>query len=51
MDALSKLFGWLTGSWYNQSPMGKTLLGCVVLLIMACVCGVPLVILYVYSTF
>jgi hypothetical protein len=42
MDALSNLFGWLTGTWNNQSTIGKAALGCVVLLIMACACGVPL---------
>ncbi len=51
MDELSRLFGLLTGNWYNQSPMGKTLLSCVVLLIMACACGVPLVIVYIYTSF
>jgi len=42
MDALSNLYGWLTGQWTHQSAIGKALLSCVVLLIMACVCGVPL---------
>ena len=30
MDALSKLYGWLTGNWTRQSPLGKALLSCVV---------------------
>ena len=42
MDTLSNLFGWLTGQWTNQNSIGKALLSCAVLLIMACVCGVPL---------
>ena len=45
MDTLSKLYGWLTGNWTQQSMMGKTCLSCAVLLIMACVCGVPLFLL------
>ena len=45
MDALSNLFGWLTGTWTNQSMIGKALLSCAVLLIMACVCGVPLLLI------
>ena len=50
MDTLSKLFGWLTGTWTDQSPIGKALLGCVVLLVMACVCGVPLFLLTLMET-
>ena len=49
MDTLSKLFGWLTGNWSNQSPFGKLLLGCVVLVIMTCLCGLPLILLYFYQ--
>jgi hypothetical protein len=45
MDALSNLYGWLTGQWTNQSPIGKALLSCTVLLVMACVCGLPLLLL------
>jgi hypothetical protein len=45
MDALSNLYGWLTGSWTKQSKFGKAALGCVLLLIMACACGVPLLFL------
>ena len=45
MDALSNLYGWLTGQWKNQSTIGKALLSCVVLLVMACVCGVPLLVI------
>jgi hypothetical protein len=50
MDTLSKLFGWLTGNWDNQSTIGKGLLSCVVLIIMACVCGLPLLVLYFFPT-
>jgi hypothetical protein len=42
MDALSNLFGWLTGQWSYQNTFGKAALGCILLLLMACVCGVPL---------
>ena len=28
MDALSNLFGWLTGQWTNQNSIGKALLSC-----------------------
>ena len=42
MDALSTLYGWLTGTWTKQNSFGKALLSCAVLLFMACVCGVPL---------
>jgi hypothetical protein len=28
MEALSQLFGWLTGSWNDQNAFGKALLGC-----------------------
>jgi len=45
MDTLSNLYGWLTGRWTKQSSVGKTLLSCAVLLVMACVCGVPLLLL------
>ena len=45
MDALSNLFGWLTGTWTNQNSIGKAALGCAVLLIMACVCGIPLLLI------
>ena len=45
MDALSNLYGWLTGNWTKQSFIGKALLSCALLLIMACVCGVPLLLL------
>jgi len=45
MDALSNLYGWLTGRWTKQNVFGKALLSCAVLLIMACVCGVPLLLL------
>jgi len=45
MDALSTLFGWLTGTWTKQNSIGKAFLGCVVLLIMACACGLPLLII------
>ena len=45
MDALSNLYGWLTGVWTNQNSFGKALLGCALLLVMACVCGIPLLIL------
>lgn len=45
MDALSNLFGWITGQWTNQNSFGKAALGCAVLLIMACVCGVPLLLI------
>lgn len=45
MDTLSNLFGWLTGQWTNQNTFGKAALSCVILLIMACVCGVPLLFL------
>ncbi len=46
MNALSNLYGWLTGQWTNQNSIGKAALGCVVLLVMTCVCGVPLLLLY-----
>lgn len=45
MDKLSILFGWLTGNWTRQSPVGKALLGCGLLLLMACLCGLPLVVI------
>jgi len=45
MDALSNLYGWLTGVWTNQNSLGKAFLGCALLLVMACVCGIPLLIL------
>jgi hypothetical protein len=45
MDALSNLYGWLTGQWTNQSTIGKALLSCAVLLVIACVCGLPLLFL------
>jgi len=45
MDTLSNLYGWLTGSWTKQSKFGKAALGCALLLIMACACGVPLLLL------
>jgi hypothetical protein len=45
MDTFSNLFGWLTGQWTNQNTFGRAVLGCVVLLIMACVCGVPLLLI------
>ena len=45
MDALSNLYGWLTGNWAKQSTLGKGLLGCALLLVMACVCGLPLLLL------
>jgi len=45
MDALSNLFGWLTGQWTNQNSIGKALLSCGLLLIMACVCGIPLLVI------
>ncbi len=45
MDRLSNLYGWLTGNWTKQSAFGKAALSCVVLLIMACACGVPLLLL------
>ena len=45
MDAFSNLFGWLTGQWTNQNSIGKALLGCALLLVMACVCGVPLLLI------
>ena len=45
MDALSNLFGWITGTWTNQSSIGKAILGCAVLLVIACACGIPLVLL------
>jgi len=45
MDTLSNLFGWLTGQWTNQNSIAKALLGCALLLLMACICGVPLLIL------
>ena len=45
MDELSKLYGWLTGKWTHQSPISRTLLGCALLLVMACVCGLPLLLL------
>ena len=45
MDALSNLFGWLTGNWTRQSAFGKAFLSCALLLIMACVCGLPLLLL------
>jgi hypothetical protein len=51
MDMLSNLFGWLTGTWTKQNSIGKALLGCVVLLIMACACGVPLVLLSLSDLF
>ncbi|HSG41725.1 MAG TPA: hypothetical protein VLA72_01100 [Anaerolineales bacterium] len=46
MDALSNLYGWLTGRWTKQDKFGKALLGCIVLLLMACICGVPLLVIY-----
>jgi hypothetical protein len=42
IDALSNLCGWLTGAWRKQNSIGKALLSCTLLLVMACVCGVPL---------
>jgi len=45
MDTFSNLFGWLTGQWTHQNSIGKALLGCAVLLIMACVCGGPLLLI------
>jgi len=45
MDALSNLFGLLTGTWTKQSTTGKALLSCALLLIMFCVCCLPLLIL------
>ena len=45
MDAFSTLFGWLTGQWTKQNSIGKAFLGCALLLLMACVCGVPLLFL------
>ena len=45
MDALSNFYGWLTGRWTKQSMIGKALLSCALLLVMACVCGVPLLVI------
>ena len=45
MDRLSILYGWLTGTWYKQSSIGKALLSCAVLVIMFCVCCLPLLVL------
>ena len=45
MDALSNLYGWLTGRWTKQSAIGKTMLSCVVLLVIACICGIPLILI------
>ncbi len=45
MDRLSILFGWLTGNWSRQSTVGKALLGCGLLLLMTCLCGLPLLML------
>ena len=45
MDAFSNLFGWLTGQWTNQNSIGKAFLGCALLLVIACVCGVPLLLI------
>ena len=45
MDSLSNLYGWLTGSWTKQSTIGKALLSCALLLIMICVCCLPLLLL------
>lgn len=45
MDTLSNLYGWLTGRWTKQSMIGKSLLSCAVLLIIACACGVPLLLI------
>ena len=42
---LSQLYGLLTGTYYKQNAFGKALLSCAVLLIIACACGVPLLIL------
>jgi hypothetical protein len=42
VDSLSTLYGWLTGTWRKQNSFGKALLSCALLLVMACVCGVPL---------
>ncbi len=42
MDTLSKLDGWLTGTWTNQSIFSKTALTYAILLITACDCEVPL---------
>jgi ABC-type phosphate transport system permease subunit len=50
MDALSKLYGWLTGTWRNQNSIGKAILGCAMLLLMACVCGVPLILLTFFES-
>ena len=45
MDALSNLYGLLTGTWTKQSAIGKGLLSCVLLLLIACVCCLPLLLL------
>ena len=45
MDTLSNLYGWLTGNWNRQNTFGKTFLGCFLLLMMCCICGLPLVLL------
>ena len=45
MDALSTLYGWLTGKWYKQSTIGKALLSCSLLILMACLCGIPLLVI------
>jgi len=45
MDMLSNLFGLITGTWTKQNSIGKAFLGCAVLLVMACACGIPLLII------
>ena len=45
MDSFSTLYGWLTGQWTKQNSIGKAFLGCALLLVMACVRGVPLFVL------
>lgn len=45
MNALSNLYGLLTGTWTKQSAIGKGVLSCVVLLVIACVCCLPLLLL------
>ena len=45
MDAISNLYGLLTGHWTKQNMFGKACLSCVLLLAMACICGVPLLVI------
>lgn len=49
MDEFSTLYGWLTGEWTKQNSIRKAFIGCAVLLVMACLCGIPLLLIALNS--